>query len=115
MICNEAGLKKLGLKPRAVITHLALAGTDPVLMLSGPIPATQAVLKRANLTIDDIDLFEVNEAFASVALAWQQECKADPSKLNVNGGACALGHPLGGTGAKLMTTLLHEMERDNRK
>lgn len=115
LICNEAGLRKLGLRPRAEITTLALAGTDPVLMLSGPIPATEAALRRAGLKIDDIDLFEVNEAFACVPLAWQQEVGADPAKLNVNGGACALGHPLGATGAKLMTTLVHELERSGKR
>ena len=111
LICNENGLKKLGLKPRARIVALALAGADPVMMLSGPIPATQNVLKAAKLSLSDIDLYEVNEAFASVPLAWAKELKADPNKLNVNGGAMALGHPLGATGAKLMTTLLHELER----
>lgn len=111
LICNEAGLKKLGVAPRARIVSMALAGTDPVMMLAGPIPASQDALKRAGLTIDDMDLYEVNEAFAPVPLAWAKELGADIAKLNVNGGAMALGHPLGGTGAKLMTTLLHEMER----
>eukprot|EP00939_MAST-03C_sp_MAST-3C-sp1_P000914 g914.t1 len=111
LICNEAGLRKLGVKPRARIVSLALAGTDPVMMLAGPIPATKRALERANLTIDDMDLYEVNEAFAPVPLAWAKALGADMRKLNVNGGAMALGHPLGGTGAKLMTTLLHEMER----
>jgi acetyl-CoA acetyltransferase family protein len=111
MIVNDAGLKKLGIKPRAKIVALALAGDDPVIMLTGPIPASKNVLNRANLSIDDMDLYEVNEAFAPVPLAWAKELNADESKLNVNGGAMALGHPLGGTGAKLMTTLLHEMER----
>eukprot|EP00938_MAST-03A_sp_MAST-3A-sp1_P005014 g5014.t1 len=111
LICNEAGLKKLGLRPRARFVSLALAGSDPVMMLAGPIPATKTALERAHLTIDDMDLYEVNEAFAPVPLAWAKEIGADLEKLNVNGGAMALGHPLGGTGAKLMTTLLHEMER----
>lgn len=111
LICNENGLKKLGLKPRAKIIALALAGDDPVMMLAGPIPATRNVLKRAGMSINDIDLYEVNEAFASVPLAWAKEIGADINKLNVNGGAMALGHPLGGTGAKIMTTLLHELER----
>lgn len=111
LICNEAGLRKLGLRPRARFVSLALAGSDPVMMLAGPIPATKTALERAHLTIDDMDLYEVNEAFAPVPLAWAKEIGADLEKLNVNGGAMALGHPLGGTGAKLMTTLLHEMER----
>jgi len=113
MIVNEAGLAKLGssVTPMAEIHTLALAGTDPVLMLSGPIPATQAALARAGLAMADIDLYEVNEAFAVVPLAWEKELGADRNKLNVNGGACALGHPLGATGAKLMTTLVHELRR----
>jgi len=111
LICNEAGLKKLGIRPRAKIVSLAVAGSDPVMMLAGPIPATYKALKRCGLSMADMDLYEVNEAFAPVPLAWAKEFKADMNKLNVNGGAMALGHPLGGTGAKLMTTLLHEMER----
>eukprot|EP00009_Paramoeba_aestuarina_P008947 CAMPEP_0201508414 /NCGR_PEP_ID=MMETSP0161_2-20130828/1789_1 /ASSEMBLY_ACC=CAM_ASM_000251 /TAXON_ID=180227 /ORGANISM="Neoparamoeba aestuarina, Strain SoJaBio B1-5/56/2" /LENGTH=399 /DNA_ID=CAMNT_0047903077 /DNA_START=54 /DNA_END=1253 /DNA_ORIENTATION=+ len=111
LVCNEAGLKKLGLKPRAKIVALALAGDDPVMMLHVPIPATQKVLQKSGLSIDQIDLYEVNEAFASVPLAWQKQIGADLNKLNVNGGAMALGHPLGATGTKLMTTLLNELER----
>merc|ERR1711862_894068 len=111
LVCNEAGLKKLGLRPRAKIVALALAGDDPVMMLGGPIPATQNELKRAGLSINDMDLYEVNEAFASVPLAWQKALGADLNKLNVNGGAMALGHPLGATGTKIMTTLLNKMER----
>ena len=111
LICNARGLKKLGVRPRAQFVSLALAATDPVMMLAGPIPATKTVLQRAGLGIDDMDIYEVNEAFASVPLAWAKELNADMNKLNVNGGAMALGHPLGGTGAKLMTTLLHELER----
>ncbi len=111
MIVNDAGLKKLGLKPRAKIISLALAGDDPIMMLSGPIPASRTALDKASLSINDMDLYEVNEAFAPVPLAWAKELDADLDKLNVNGGAMALGHPLGGTGAKLMTTLLHELER----
>ena len=88
-------------------------GDDPIMMLGGPIPASHKVLKATNLNINDIDLYEVNEAFAPVPLSWAIELKADISKLNVNGGAMALGHPLGATGAKLMTTLLHELERTN--
>jgi acetyl-CoA acetyltransferase family protein len=111
MLVNDAGLEKLGLKPRAKVVALALAGDDPVIMLTGPIPASKTVLDKASMSIEDIDLYEVNEAFAPVPLAWASDLKADKSKLNVNGGAMALGHPLGATGAKLMTTLLHEMER----
>lgn len=111
MICNDAGLKKIQSNPRAEIVSISVVGDDPVFMLTGPIPASIQALKTANLTIDDIDLYEVNEAFAPVPLAWASELNADRSKLNVNGGAMALGHPLGATGAKLMTTLLYEMER----
>jgi acetyl-CoA acetyltransferase family protein len=111
LIVNEHGLKKLGLRPRARIVQMAVIGSDPVMMLSGPIPATELVLSKAKLTMQDMDLYEVNEAFASVPGAWAKALKADPNKLNVNGGAMALGHPLGATGAKLMTTLLHELER----
>jgi acetyl-CoA acyltransferase len=103
--------KELGLKPRARIRAQAVVGTDPVLMLEGPIPGTAAVLKRAGLDLKSIDLFEVNEAFASVVLAWQKETGADMDKTNVNGGAIAVGHPLGASGAVLMTRLLYELER----
>jgi acetyl-CoA acetyltransferase family protein len=103
--------KKLGLKPRARIRAQAVVGTDPVLMLEGPIPGTAAVLKRAGLGLESIDLFEVNEAFASVVLAWQKETGADMNKTNVNGGAIAVGHPLGASGAILMNRLLYELER----
>ena len=111
MICNDAGLKKIQSNPRAEIVSISVVGDDPVFMLTGPIPASHKALEAANLSIEDIDLYEVNEAFAPVPLAWAHDLKADKSKLNVNGGAMALGHPLGATGAKLMTTLLHEMER----
>ncbi len=111
LIMSEEKAKELGLKPRARFHTFALAGVDPVTMLTGPIPATEKVLAKAGMTMDDIDLFEVNEAFASVVGAWQKEHSADMSKVNVNGGAIALGHPLGGSGAKLMTTLLNELER----
>ena len=111
MICNDAGLKKIQSSPRAEVVSISVVGDDPVFMLTGPIPASLKALESANLTIDDMDLYEVNEAFAPVPLAWALELQADRSKLNVNGGAMALGHPLGATGAKLMTTLLHEMER----
>merc|ERR1711991_236624 len=109
LVCNEAGLRKLGLKPRAKIIGMTLAGDDPVMMLSAPIPATKKVLKQTGLSINDIDLLEVNEAFASVPLAVCKAVGADLMRLNVNE-AMALGHPLGGTGTKLMTTLLHELE-----
>jgi acetyl-CoA acyltransferase len=102
---------ELGLKPRFRIIARSVVGSDPTLMLTGPIPATEKVLKKAGLSIDDIDLFEVNEAFAPVPLAWLKETGADPEKLNPNGGAIALGHPLGASGARLMTTLIYEMER----
>src|SRR3990170_31101 len=107
--------KVLGLKPRARVVATALAGVDPVIMLTGPIPATQRALKKAGLKLDDIDLFEINEAFASVVLAWERELHPDMTKVNVNGGAIALGHPLGCSGAKLMTTLLHELERTKKR
>ena len=111
LLANAEAVKRHGLKPRARIHTLAVVGSDPVIMLEGPIPATRKALERAGLTIDDIDLYEVNEAFGSVPLAWAKAVGADPAKLNVNGGAQANGHPLGCTGAKLMTTLLHELER----
>jgi acetyl-CoA C-acetyltransferase len=101
----------LGLRPRARIVDTCLVGSDPILMLTGPIDATQHLLARTGLTIDDIDVTEINEAFASVVLAWQQELKVDPERVNPNGGAIALGHPLGGTGAILTTKALHELER----
>lgn len=113
MVANETAIKKFNLEVRARIHSMAVVGSDPVIMLEGPIPATRKALDKAGLTIDDIDLYEVNEAFGSVPLAWARALNADPEKLNVNGGAQALGHPLGGTGAKLMTTLVHELERRN--
>jgi acetyl-CoA acetyltransferase family protein len=103
--------ERLGLTPMVRVVGFSLAGVDPVIMLTAPIPATEKVLARTGLAIDDIDLFEVNEAFASVPLAWLAETGADYAKVNVNGGAVALGHPLGATGAKIMTTLIHEMVR----
>ena len=115
MIVNEKALKELGLTPLARIHHMTVVGGDPVIMLEAPIPGTQKALKDAGMKIDDIDLYEVNEAFASVPLAWLKETGADPEKLNVNGGAIALGHPLGGSGAKLMTTLVHAMKNKNAK
>jgi acetyl-CoA acetyltransferase family protein len=107
--------KELGVTPRARIVAQAVVGSDPELMLTGPITATPKVLDKAGLKLDDIDLFEINEAFAAVVLAWEKELSPDMSKVNVNGGAIALGHPLGCTGAKLMTTLLHELERTDGK
>jgi acetyl-CoA acetyltransferase family protein len=106
---------ELGLTPRARIVDQITVGVDPVMMLTGPIPATQKLLSRTGMTIDDIDLFEVNEAFAPVVLAWQRELQPDMERVNVNGGAMALGHPLGSTGARLITTLLHELERSDKE
>jgi acetyl-CoA acyltransferase len=111
LIMSREKAEELGMKPRARFHAFAVTGTDPVTMLKGPIPATKKILDKTGLTIDDIDLFEVNEAFASVVLAWQKETGADMSKVNVNGGAIALGHPLGASGTKLMATLLNELER----
>jgi acetyl-CoA C-acetyltransferase len=111
VIVNEAGLKRLGVKPLARIHHMSVLGSDPVIMLETPIPATQRALQRAGMKIEDIDLYEVNEAFASVPVAWLQQLGADPDKLNVYGGAIALGHPLGGSGTKLMTTLLNALQQ----
>ena len=115
LVCNEEGLKKISATPRAEIVSISVVGDDPVYMLTGPIPASFKALDTAGLSIDDMDIYEVNEAFAPVPLAWAAELKADRTKLNVNGGAMALGHPLGATGAKLMTTMLHELERRNGK
>jgi acetyl-CoA C-acetyltransferase len=111
LVASEEAVREHSLTPRARIVHLSVRGADPVWMLTAPIPATAHALGKAGLTLDDIDLVEINEAFASVVLAWQQETGADLAKVNVNGGGIALGHPLGATGARLMTTLLHELER----
>ena len=111
LIMSEQRAQALGLTPRARFVDFALAGTDPRLMLTAPIPATAKVLERAGMTLDEIDLIEINEAFAAVVLAWQREHHADMDKVNVNGGAIALGHPLGCSGARLMATLLNELER----
>jgi acetyl-CoA C-acetyltransferase len=111
LIASARAVHDHGLTPRARVHHLSVRGEDPIRMLTAPIPATAHALKKTGLTIDDIDLVEINEAFAPVVLAWLKETGADPEKVNVNGGAIALGHPLGATGAKLMTTLLHELER----
>jgi acetyl-CoA C-acetyltransferase len=115
MVCNEAGLKKISSDPMARFVAISVVGDDPVFMLTGPIPATHKVLKVAGLSINDIDIYEVNEAFAPVPLAWEIEVGAQRNKLNVNGGAMALGHPLGATGAKLMTTLVYELHRREGK
>jgi acetyl-CoA C-acetyltransferase len=111
LVVSEQALADHGLTPRARIHHMSVRAADPVWMLTAPIPATAQALARAGMSLDDIDLVEVNEAFASVVLAWERETGADHGKVNVNGGAIALGHPLGATGARLMTTLLHELER----
>jgi acetyl-CoA C-acetyltransferase len=111
LIASEGAVRRCRLKPRARIHHLSVRGADPIWMLTAPIPATQYALSRSGLKLAEIDLVEINEAFASVVLAWQRDLNADPTRVNVNGGAIALGHPLGATGARLMTSLLHELER----
>ncbi len=111
LVASQAAVDRFGLTPRARIHHISVRGADPVMMLTAPIPATQHALKRARLSIDDIDTVEINEAFAPVVLAWLAELGADPAKVNPNGGAIALGHPIGCTGARLMTSMLHELER----
>jgi acetyl-CoA C-acetyltransferase len=111
LIVSEKALKDYNLTPRARVHHLSVRGADPIWMLTAPIPATKYALDKAGMTLDEMDLIEINEAFAPVVLAWQKETGADMAKVNVNGGAIALGHPLGATGARLMTTLLHELER----
>jgi acetyl-CoA C-acetyltransferase len=109
LVVNENGLKHLGVEPLARVHHISVLGHDPIIMLEAPIPATERALAKSGLDIDDIDLFEVNEAFASIPMAWLKATGADPGKLNVNGGAIALGHPLGGTGTKLMSTLIQAL------
>jgi len=111
LIASESAVERFELEPRARIHHLSVRGADPIWMLTAPIPATRQALARSGLKLGDIDLFEINEAFASVVLAWQRELDADLGRVNVNGGAIALGHPIGATGARLMTSLLHELER----
>jgi acetyl-CoA acetyltransferase family protein len=115
LIMTKEKAQQLGLKPRARIVAQAIVGSEPTIMLTGPIPATAKVLKKAGLQLKDIDLFEVNEAFAPVVLAWQKETGADMEKVNYSGGAIALGHPLGASGARLITTLLHELERQDAR
>lgn len=115
MVVSGDACKRLGLKPLAKIVAMSVVGSDPVIMLEGPIKATEEALRKVGLQLDDIDLVEVNEAFGSVPLAWARALGADKDKLNVNGGAQALGHPLGGTGAKLMTTLIHELHRTGKR
>ena len=111
LVASGRAVEQYGLTPRARIHHMSVRGADPVFMLTGPIPATRYALDKTGMSLDQIDLVEINEAFASVVLAWQKETGADLSKVNVNGGAIALGHPIGATGARLMTSLLHELER----
>ncbi len=111
LVVSEAALKRYKLTPRARIHHLSVMGDDPIWHLTAPIPATRAALRKAGMRMSDIDVVEINEAFASVVMAWQKELDYDPARMNPNGGAIALGHPLGATGARLMTTLLHELER----
>ena len=111
LVASARAVKEHGLTPRARVHHISALGDDPIMMLTAPIPATERALKKTGLTIDDIDLVEINEAFAPVVLAWLAETGADPARVNVNGGAIALGHPLGATGARLMTSLLAELDR----
>jgi acetyl-CoA C-acetyltransferase len=111
LVASERAVEQFGLRPRARVHHLSVRGEDPIRMLSAPIPATRHALAKAGMTLDDIDLIEINEAFASVVLAWAKELDVDLAKVNVNGGAIALGHPLGATGVRLMTTMLNELER----
>jgi acetyl-CoA acetyltransferase family protein len=115
LLMTREKAEALGLKPRARIYDMTTVGVDPVIMLTGPIPATQKLLERNGMQIDDIDLVEINEAFASVVSAWRRELEPDMDRVNVNGGAIAIGHPLGSTGARLITTLLHEMERSDKE
>jgi acetyl-CoA acyltransferase len=115
LLMTREKASELGLQPRARIVDQVTVGVDPVLMLTGPIPATQKILGRNGMTLDDVDLIEINEAFASVIAAWRRELEPDMDKVNVNGGAIALGHPLGSTGARLVTTILHELERSDQE
>ncbi|MEK6229931.1 MAG: thiolase family protein, partial [Actinomycetota bacterium] len=115
LLMERGKAESLGLKPRARIVDQTTVGVDPVIMLTGPIPATRKILERNGMKMDDIDLVEINEAFAPVVAAWQRELDPDMDRVNVNGGAMALGHPLGSTGARLITTLLHELERSDKQ
>ncbi len=115
LLMERGKAESLGLKPRARIVDQVTVGVDPVIMLTGPIPATRKLLERNGMTMDDIDLVEINEAFAPVVAAWQRELDPDMDRVNVNGGAMAIGHPLGSTGARLLTTLLHELERSDKQ
>jgi acetyl-CoA C-acetyltransferase len=115
LIANDEALKRHNLKPRARIHHMSVRADDPVWMLTAPIPATRYALQKAGMKLEDIDLFEINEAFASVVLAWIKDLGVDPTKVNVNGGGIALGHPIGATGARLMTTMLNELERTGKR
>ncbi|MFI5296599.1 MAG: acetyl-CoA C-acetyltransferase [Polyangiales bacterium] len=115
LIASERAVKEHGFRPRARIHHMSVRGDDPIWMLTAPIPATRRALVKSGMTLAQIDVVEINEAFAPVVMAWQKELDADPAKVNPNGGAIALGHPLGATGARLMTTLLHELERTGRR
>jgi len=115
VVVNDRGLKAMGVQPLARIHHMTVIGGDPVIMLEAPLPATHHALKKAGMTVDEIDLFEVNEAFASVPLAWLQDTGADPARLNVNGGAIALGHPLGASGTRLMATLVHALHARGKR
>ena len=116
LVVSEDALKRYNLTPRARIHHMSVRADDPIWMLTAPIPATEYALKRAGMTLKDIDLVEINEAFASVAMAWLQETGYDHTKTNVNGGAIALGHPIGASGARIIVTLIHEMiKRDVKK
>ncbi len=115
LVANEDAVERHGLKPRAKITSMAVAGVDPTIMLTGPMPATEKALAKAGMNLSDIDIFEVNEAFASVVLAWSQSLDVDLDRVNVYGGACALGHPLGASGARLLTTLLNALETEGKQ
>jgi acetyl-CoA C-acetyltransferase len=115
LVMSREKADELGLKPRAKVVDQTTVGVDPVMMLTGPIPATQLILKRNGMKMDDVDLVEINEAFASVVAAWRRELEPDMDRVNVNGGAIAIGHPLGSTGARLITTLLHELERSDKE
>jgi acetyl-CoA acetyltransferase family protein len=115
LLMSREKAEALGLTPRARIVDQTTVGVDPVIMLTGPIPATRRILERNGMKIDDIDLIEINEAFASVVAAWRRELEPDMDRVNVNGGAIAIGHPLGSTGARLLTTLLHELERSDKE